>query len=534
VDPLNWGIYRSAHVLGLSVEPGIEGEPTPVAFLLQGGLGLPDREHYLSTDAGMESLRAAYQQYIAQLLTLAGFGHATERAQAVLALETELARTQATREASAVDRNADSLWRRADFTRRAPGMDWSAFFGAAGLAGQESFGVWQPTAVTGLAALVGSQPLDTWKDYLRFHLLHDQVDLLPRSFREAADGLQAAGPGGKTAPKGRDQLALDATQAALGDALGQLYAERYFPPAVKARLQTIVANVSAAFRKRVEAATWMSAESRAIALKKVSTVYFGVGFPERWQDYSGLQISPDDPVGNVRRVRAWSYRRAVARLGRPVELTEWWMPAWRVGAILVFQQNSYNFPAALLQGPKFDPAASDAANYGAIGAIVGHELSHFVDLLGMEWDGERRMRRWWSAEDLERFHAAAAPLMKQVAGYQPLPGVPVNAKTTQVEDVADLTGLIAAFDAHRAALGPKASDTAYVRQQDREFFIGFARSWRSKYSDAGLKTQLASDNHTPDRFRIALVRNLDAWYEAFGVVPGNRLYLAPGERVRVW
>ena len=536
VDPLNWGIYRSSHVLGLSVEPGIRGEPTPVAFLLQGGLGLPDREDYLSPDSAKVSLRAGYEQYVARLLALAGFGHGTERARRVLALEVALARTQATAEASARDQNADSLWQRADFATRAPGMDWSAFFDAAGLAGQGSFGVWQPGAVTGLAALVASQPLAVWKDYLRFHVLHDFSDVLPRGFAGARKGAGAQGRGGAggAGAGDRGQRAHDATQAALGDAVGHLYAERYFAPAQKARLQGIVANVIAAFRKRVEAASWMSPETRATALAKLDAVYFGIAYPERWPDYFDLVVKADDPVGNLRRVRAWDYHRALSRLGRPVERTEWWLPASRPAAILIFQQNAYNFPAALLQPPKFDPAASDAANYGAIGAIVGHEISHFVDLLGMEWDAERRERRWWTEGDIERFHAAAEPLMRQVAAYQPLPGMAVDAKATQIEDVADLAGLTAAFEAHRAALGRRQSDAAYVKQQDREFFLGFARSWRSRSSEAGLRAQLASDNHTPDQLRIATVRNLDAWYEAFDVTPGQRLYLEPRARVRVW
>jgi putative endopeptidase len=544
VDPLNWGVYRSSHVLGLAVEPGIRGEPTPVAFLLQGGLGLPDREDYLSPDSAKVSLRTRYRQYIARLLALAGFGHATERARAVLALETVLARTQAGAEESARDQNADSLWQRADFDRRAPGMEWSAFFAAAGLAGQGSFGVWQPGAVSGLAGLVASQPLGTWKDYLRFHLLHDYAELLPRRFAAAAETqrrrvAESQGGGGAGAeagatPPDRGQRALDGTQSALGDAVGHLYAERYFAPAQKARLQAIVANVIAAFRKRVEAASWMAPETRATALAKLDAVYFGIGYPERWPDYSDLVVKADDPVGNLRRVRAWDYRRALARLGQPVEQTEWWLPASRPAAILIFQQNAYNFPAALLQPPKFDPAASDAANYGAIGAIVGHEVSHVVDLLGREWDAERRERRWWTDGDSARFHAAAEPLRRQVAAYQPLPGLAVDAKTTQIEDVADLTGLMAAFDAHRAALGSRRSDPAYVKQQDREFFLGFARSWRSRSNEAGLRAQLASDNHTPEQFRIATVRNLDAWYQAFDVTPGQRLYLEPSARVRVW
>ena len=273
----------------------------------------------------MVSLRARYRQYIARLLALAGFGHATERARAVLALEVALARTQASPEASARDLNADSLWNRADFARRAPGMDWSAFFDAAGLAGRgrsacgsraRSAG-WRPWSRPPAHRLEGLSP---------FHLVHDNVDLLPRGFAEAGEALRQAEAGGRVAPPDRAQRAIEATQAALGEAVGRLYAERYFAPAQRPGFQVIVANVIAAFRKRVEAASWMSAETRATALAKLDAVYFGIGYPERWQDYSDLVVKADDPVGNLRRVRAWDYRRALARLGRPVEPTEWWLP----------------------------------------------------------------------------------------------------------------------------------------------------------------------------------------------------------------
>ena len=533
VDPLNWGVYRSSSLLGLSVEPSIHGEKTYVAFLLQGGLGLPDREHYVSTDPRMQVLRTRYQEYIGRLLALAGFDRADQRAAAVMALETALAQTQATGEASANDHNADSLWTRADFARRAPGMDWSAFFAAAGLANQETFVAWQPTAVTGLAALVASQPLEAWKDYLRFHVVDAFADLLPHAFADEALALHGA-VAGQPERSPRAQRALEATQVAMSNALGKMYAERYFPAEQKARVEAIVANVIAAFRRRVEAATWMSPATRTLALAKLKTLYFGIGYPEQWQDYSDVAVDPADPVGNIRRVADRNYRHALVRLGKPVDLTEWWIAPQTVGAVLVFQQNAYNFPAALLQAPKFDPAASDAANYGAIGAIVGHEVSHFVDMLGAEWDAENRMRHWWTPEDLSRFQALVEPLVNQFSSYQPFPDLRIDGKRTQTENIADLAGLAAAFDAYRGTLGSRATDPAYVRQQDREFFIGFARSWRSETSEAGMRTQLASDNHAPDRYRIATVRNIDAWYDAFGVQPGQRLYLEPGARVRIW
>lgn len=532
VDPLNWGDYWSSHPLGLAVEPGIHGERTNLAFLVQGGLGLPDREHYLGTGPGTQALRDRYLGYIRRQLALAGVDQAERRARGVMALETAIARTHAAREASANDRNADNRWTRADFARRAPGLDWPAFFAAAGLGRQDEFVAWQPTAVTGLAALVASEPLEQWKDYLRFHVVHRHADVLPRALAEQAQSLQQLLT--DAPPRSRAERALDATQAAMGEALGRIYVERHFPAERKAQVEGIVANVLAAFAARVEHVTWMSPGTRALALAKLKTLYFGIGYPERWQDYGDLPVDARDAFGNLRRAADRDHRRALARLGAPVDMRQWWIAPQAVGAVLVFQQNAYNFPAAFLQPPKFDPAASEAANYGAIGAIVGHEISHFVDLLGADWDAEGRYGRWWSPEDVARFEAEARKLVRQVSGYTPFPDLAVSGERTRTESVADLGGLAAAFDAHRRALGARAADTAHVRQQDREFFIGFARSWRGVMTDSALRAYLAGDSHAPERYRLAIVRNLDAWYDAFNVVPGQRLYLEPAARVRIW
>jgi len=266
----------------------------------------------------------------------------------------------------------------------------------------------------------------------------------------------------------------------------------------------------------------------------LNTLYFGIGYPEHWQDYGDLAVDPADAIGNLRRVADRDYRRALARLGQPVDLTEWWIAPQTVGAVLVFQQNAYNFPAALLQAPKYDPAGSEAANYGAIGAIVGHEVSHFVDMLGAEWDADHRLHIWWTPEDSSRFRATVEPLVKQFSGYHPFPDLAVDGKLTQTENIADLAGLASAFDAYRSTLGDRAADRAWVRQQDRQFFIGFAQSWRGKTREAALRAQLAGDGHAPETYRIATVRNIDAWYDAFDVQPGQRLYLEPKARVRVW
>jgi len=531
-DPMGFGIYESAGVLGLAVQQSIHGEKNNVAFLVQGGLGLPDRDDYLSADPAREALRTRYRQYLRKMLTLAGFERDDERAGAVLALETAIAQSHGTREASANDRNADHVWTRAGFAQRAPGMDWTAFFEGAGLAKEKELVVWQETAATGLAALVASQPLEVWKDYLRFHALHDFADVLPRAFADEALAMRAATGAGPQPTRAERSLA--ATQSAMRDALGKMYVERHFPPEQKARLERISDNVRAALMKRVEAATWMSPATKASSLEKLKTLYVGLGYPDRWEDYSSLRIDPKDPLGNLLRVSDRAYRNALSLLGRPVNLKYWAMAPQTVGALLVFQQNSYVMSAALLEVPKYDHASSDAAAYGSVGALIGHDLTHYIDVLGADYDTEHRMRHWWTAEDMQRFQALTQPLADQFAAYQPIPGLAVNGKLTLTENIADLGGLAAAFDAYRKTLGSRVTDAAFVREQDREFFLAYAQTQRRKASEGALRKQLATDNHAPEDYRAGTVRNLDAWYDAFDVRPEQRLYLAPAARVRVW
>jgi putative endopeptidase len=526
VDPLNLGVYASSSVLGLSVEHSIHGEKTYSAFLVQGGLGLGNRDRYLSMDSRAVEQRRRYRQYVARMLTLARFDRANQRADSVLALETAIAETQATSEAMAVDRNADNRWSRADFARQAPGMSWDAFFDAAGLGPQPVVVAWQPSPVKGLAALVAARPLESWKDYLRFHAIDEYADVLPRAFAEAAVAMHGD-------QRTRDQRALAITQSAMADAIGQLYASRYFSPAQKARVGRIIANVTTAFRAHVAHASWLSPESRKVALAKIDRLYVGIGYPEAWENWSDLRIDANDAFGNVQRVIDRNYRHALARLAKPYDPHEWVMSPQTAGAVLVFQQNAYTFSAALLQPPKYDSTASDAAAYGAIGAIIGHDVSHFVDVLGADYQPDGQMRRWWTASDSAKFDVAAEPLVRQFSNYEPLPGVHVNGRLTRTENVADLAGLTAAFEAYRTSLGAKASDKDYVHREDREFFIAFAQAFGAKMNEAAMRAQLATD-HAPEQYRFDTVRNLDAWYEAFDVVPGQRLYVEPRARVRVW
>ena len=536
VDPLNVGSYSSAQLLGLAVQASIHGETTYVAFLVQGGLGLPDREHYLSTESRMQALRTQYQQYIGRMLTLAGIDRTasvSKRAEAVMALETAIAQSHATLEASSEDHNADNVWTRADFARQGPGMDWPAFFDAAGLQKNKTFTVWQPGAVKGAAALVASQPLPVWKDYLRFHVIHARAEVLPKVFADQALAMRAAAAG-QTQPATRAQRATDATHSFMSEALGRMYVERHFPAAQKARVAALVADVTASFGQRIDAVTWMSPATKVLAKAKVKALYFGAGYPEKWQDYADLKVDPADAFGNLQRVVDRNYQQALARLSERIDHTDWFIAPQRPGAVLLFHQNSYLFAASLMQTPKFDPTASDAASYGAIGAIVGHDVTHFVDTLGAEYEIDGQMRRWWTIDDVSRFQVVTEALVNQYSSYQPFPDLAVNGKLTLTENLADLGGLVAAFDAHRRALGSRINDKDYVRQQDRQFFLGFARGWRSKMSEEGLRKYLTSDNHAPENYRVATVRNIDAWYDAFDVLPGQRLYLEPKARVRIW
>jgi predicted metalloendopeptidase len=395
-----------------------------------------------------------------------------------------------------------------------------------GLGPQQVIVPWQPSAVKGVAALVASRSLETWKDYLRFHAIDECASALPSPFAEAAAQMR----GDK---RTRDERALALTQSALANAIGELYAARYFSSVQKGRVRAIIANVAAAFRARVARAPWLAPASRKIALEKLDRLYVGIGYPDASEDWSDLRIDPNDALGNLQRVQGRTYRRALVRLAKPYDPHEWVMTPQTVGAVLIFQQNAYTFAAALLQPPKYDSTASDAATYGAIGAIIGHDMSHFVDVLGADYEPDGRMRRWWSTADSANFEAAAEPLVEQFSEYEPMPGLRVNGRLTRTENVADLAGITAAFEAYRASLGARATDKAYVRRADREFFIAFAQAFGAKGSESAIRAQLATD-HAPEMYRMNTVRNLGAWYDAFDVGPGQRLYLEPRARVRIW
>jgi putative endopeptidase len=532
VDPLNATNFYTSNLFGLWVAQGLHDEKHNTAYLLQGGLGMPDRDYYTSDSPKMAELRQKYEQHIAAMLTLAGIDDANARAARIMALEMRIAQSHASRDDSSDVLKADQRWSRADLARKARGMDWNAYFDGAGLGQQRSFGIWHPGALKGEAALVAAVDLDTWKDYLRFHLYNSNATTLTKAFVDQRFAFYGSAMAGTPAQSARWKRALAATDGALDEAVGKLYVEKYFPAQTKARVQSMVANVIEAFGKRLDALGWMAPATKAEARAKLKTLYVGVGYPDKWKDYTRLEVAADDAFGNRQRAARFDYQQALAKLKQPVDATEWSMPPHVVNAVNMPLQNAMNFPAAHLQAPSFDPQASDAVNYGAIGAIIGHEISHSFDDQGAQFDAKGRLRNWWSKDDLAHFEASSKALVAQFSAYRPFPDLALNGQQVLSENIADLAGLTAAFDAYRKAA--KAGDAATVKEQDRAFFIAFAQSWRGKQREKSLRQQIATDGHAPGQYRLLTVRNLDAWYEAFDVKPGQSLYLAPAERVKVF
>jgi endothelin-converting enzyme/putative endopeptidase len=528
VDPLNATDFFTENVFGLWVAQGLHDTAHHMPYLLQGGLGMPDRAYYLDNNERMAGLRTKYQQHIAAMLKLAGFNDAEARAAKVFALEVDIANSHATRADSAEVQKADNTWTRKDFAANAPGMDWNAFFKAARLADQDKFIVWHPTAVKGAAALVGKIDLATWKDWLAFHSINQRANLLPKAFADQRFAFYGKDLSGTPQQSVRWKRALAATNEAMDEAVGKLYVAKYFPAENKARLQQMVSNIVDAFSKRVDKLDWMAPATRAQAKEKLKTLYVGVGYPDKWKSYAGLKVAANDAFGNAVRAEQFHYAEEIAKLHHKPDRTEWAMPPQLVNAVNLPLQNALNFPAAILQPPFFDPKASDATNYGSIGAIIGHEISHSFDDQGAQFDAQGRLRDWWTKEDLEHFKAASSKLVAQYSAYKPFTDLNVNGQLTLSENLADLAGLAASYDAYRAA------DKKAGVESDRQFFIGYAQSWRTKAREAAERRGILTDGHAPPQYRTATVRNFDAWYKAFDVQPGQALYLPPEERVRVW
>ncbi len=534
VDPLNSTNFYTEHLFGLFVTQGLDDPSRNLPYLLQGGLGLPDRDYYVSPEPAMAKLRTAYQGHVEAMFTLAGFSDAAAHAKRVFDLETKIARAHATRVESQ-DVKAPKTWKATELATRAPGLDWTAFVNAAGLADAPAFIIWHPKATAGLAKLVASEPLDAWKDWLAFHRLNETGGFLPKAFVEQRFAFYGKTLSGTPQMRARWQRGVDLTSSALGDAVGKAYVDRHFPAETKAKVQAMVADIVKAFGVRIDALTWMTPATKAKAKEKLASLRVGVGYPETWRDYATLTISKDDALGNIQRADLFEYRWQVGKLAKPVDKGEWWMTPQTVNAVNLPLQNALNFPAAILQPPFFDAQASAAYNYGSMGAVIGHEISHSFDDMGSQFDAEGRIANWWTAEDLAHFKTAGEALAKQYDAYQPFPDVHVNGHQTLSENIADVAGLAASYDAWRSSLAGTPASAYKQFTGEQEFFISFGQSWRTKTREEALRAQIATDGHAPEEYRAASVRNLDAWYAAFpSIKAGQKLFLEPKDRVKVW
>ncbi|WP_285405562.1 M13 family metallopeptidase [Luteibacter sp. ME-Dv--P-043b] len=535
VDPINATNLDTGHLLGLFVAQGLEDPTRNMPYLLQGGLGMPNRDYYLKTDKDMVDTRTKYAAYVEAVLKQSGTPDASAKAKAVMALETKIAQAQESIVDSEDIHKANNPWPRTAFASKAPGIDWNAYFKAAALDDQPTFIVWQPGTVTKFAALVASEPLDTWKAWLRFHTINENASgLLPKVYDDLAFGFYGKVLTGTPQQRDRWKRGIGRVDSDLGDAVGQIYVKQYFPASSRSEVQDMVKNILKAFDARVDTLAWMSPATRQKAKAKIATIKVGVGYPDTWRDYSTLEIRPDDALGNHQRAELAEYRHQVAKLDKPVDRDEWWMTPQTVNAVNLPLQNALNFPAAILEAPFFDPKADAASNYGSIGAVIGHEISHSFDNTGAEFDAQGRLANWWTDADQKHFKDAGQRLVEQFNAYEPLPGLHINGQQTLGENIADLSGLTIAYAAYKESLHGKPAPVIDGLDGDQRFFLAFAQSWRSKTRDAAMRAQVIGDGHAPGEFRAQTVRNLDPWYDAFKAKPGQKLYLDPKQRVKIW
>ncbi|HET6555450.1 MAG TPA: M13 family metallopeptidase [Dyella sp.] len=534
VDPVNATNFHTEHLFGLFVSHGLEDASHNIPYLLQGGLGMPTRDYYLSDDKAMVDTRGKYQAYIAAVLKQAGVADADAKAKTILDLETKIAKAQVDIVDSQDIHKANNPWPLASFGKNAPGLDWNTYFKAGGLDQQKIVDVWQVPGIKGLSALTASEPLQAWKDYLTFHAINEVAPLLPKAYADLSFGFYGQALSGTPKQRDRWKRGVASTNVSLGDAVGQIYVKKYFPASSKKQVEDMVHNILAAFDDRVDHLDWMTPATRQKAKAKIASIRVAVGYPETWRDYGKLEIRADDALGNLQRARKYEYQQQLAKLSQPVDRGEWWMTPQTVNAVNLPLQNALNFPAAILEAPFFDPKADAAANYGSIGAVIGHEISHSFDNLGAEFDAQGNLANWWTPEDQAHFKAAGQKLAEQFNAYEALPGLHVNGQQTLGENIADVSGLTIAYLAYQKSLGGKPAPVIDGLTGDQRFFLAFGQSWREKTRDAALRAQVVGNEHAPGRFRAQTVRNIDNWYDTFKPKAGETLYLAPADRVKIW
>jgi putative endopeptidase len=520
--------------IGMAVQLDLKDNTVYSTYLGQGGLGLPDRDYYLENNPRFVDVRTKYVTHIGNMLKLAGVADHAAKAQRIYDLEKKIATSHWTQ---AQSRQVEKLYNPiavADLATKMPGFDWPLYLQTLGVASTKTVIAAQPSALEGAAKLVSSEPVDLWKDYLTFRLIKTAAPYLPKAFVEEDFAFNGPVLSGTPVLKERWKRGVDQINGALGEAVGELYVAQYFTPDAKAKADVLVRNILSAMGKRIDALEWMSPETKVKAREKLAAIDVKIGYPTKWRDYSALKVERGEPLGNALRVQAFEYDRQLAKVGKPVDTTEWFMTPQTVNAYANPLQNEIVFPAAILQAPFFDPNADAAVNYGGIGAVIGHEISHLFDDQGRKFDPKGRLTDWWTAEDVKRFEGYTAKVVKQYAAYEPLPGSKVNGELTLGENMADLAGITIAYDAYKISLGGKPAPVIDGYTGDQRFFLGFGQIWRNKYRDANLQQRLTTDPHTPGHFRPYVVRNIDAWYAAFGAKPGEKFYLPPAERVKVW
>ena len=534
VDVLNLGTYSTARILGLWVAEDLNDATKYRPYLLQGGLGMPDRQYYLGANPRYAELRTRYEAHIAGMLRLAGITEPEARAKRILALEMAIAKAHVSVAETNDFARGNTVWLRSELSAKAPGLNWTAFLTAAGLNNQPRFGAWQPSAIAGISSLTVSQPLQAWKDYLVFHTLENAAPFLSKTFVDEHFAFHGQAVSGTPQQQARWKRGVDDTSAALGEAIGKLYVEKYFPPEAKARAKEMANNVLKAFAIRLDRLEWMGPETKAQAKRKLANFRVMVGYPDQWRDYSTLRIVRGDAYGNWRRAGLFEYRRNVAKLGQPVDRGEWFMTPQTVNALFAPCQNSVTLPAAILSPTFYDPNADAAVNYGALGAGLGHEVSHGFDDNGALFDAEGNLKNWWTKADMDHFRAQSKKLAAQYSAYEPLPGLHIDGQQTSMENIADVAGLATAWDAYQLSLNHQPAPVIDGFTAEQRFFLGFAQNLRAKFREAALRRQIVADVLSPAPYRALTVRNLDAWYPAFEVKPGQKLYLAPEVRVKIW
>jgi predicted metalloendopeptidase len=504
-----------------------------ILTLGQDGLGLPDRDYYLNQKYAAKL--ALYRPHVENVLRLCGRTDAENAAGSIVELEKEIALVHWSREESRDDSKTHNKMTRAELAALAPGFDWDLFLDSVGAQRETVVEVEQPSYLTGFAKLVESVPLATWKVWLSWRVVHHFSDVLPKEVVAEEFDFYGHHMRGIGEQRVRWKRGVESVQRNLGEALGKLYVALHYPPEAEARMETLVQNLIAAYRKRFETNDWMSPETREKALAKLAAFRPKIGHTKKWRDYSALEVRPDDLVGNVCRSATFEWERNLKRLGGPVDKDEWHMTPQTVNAYYSSNENEIVFPAAILQPPFFDLAADDAVNYGGIGAVIGHEIGHGFDDQGSKWDGAGNLVDWWTKADRAEFEKRANALAEQYSRFEPYPGHRVNGKLTLGENLGDLGGVTIAHVAYRMSLGGKEAPVIDGLTGDQRFFMSFAQIWRGKTREDEAKQRLATDPHSPPEYRAnGSVRNVDAFYEAFGVKEGDRMFLKPEERVRIW